>query len=703
MPIINGKKMTPMSRIRNIGFIAHIDAGKTTTTERVLYYSGVTYKMGEVHEGSAVMDWMDQEQERGITITSAAITCQWKGHQVNIIDTPGHVDFTVEVERSLKVLDGAVIILCGVGGVEPQTEKVWNQSTRYELPAIFYINKMDRNEADYRQVLDDIKVKLGVETLLMQLPYHVDNEFKGVVDLLEEKTFFYNTDLLGVEFEVMDVPEELKEETTAARNRLIEKIAENDEQLMEMYLEKETDIPRADLKAALKRIVHGHRAFPVLMGSSFKNKGVQNLMDAVVEYLPPPDFRGTITAYRVKDNKPIERQISDDEKFMAFVFKTVFDRHATQQIYFRTYTGRLKIGDTVFNSRTDAKIRINKLFKIKSNKLEKIERITAGDIAVTLGIPDIGTGDTLCDLTEKLKLQKIQFPQPVMSSTIEPRLSSDHEKLNQVLDKLQLEDPTFVVKTDDETGQLIISGMGELHLEVIKERIRREFKVDAKLGRPRVAYRESVEKAATAEYRYDSEFNENKKHYGHVVVRVEPLPSCPRHEIDISVREKDIPQSYHQALAEGVRDSLSAGGLAGFPVIQVRVSIVGGSCEEEYASDFGYRISAFNAVQEACKTGGYTLLEPMMKIEILCPDDYIGEVINDLNAREGKVKSMLKRSKLNVVHGIVPLSRMFGYATAIRSLTQGRANYTMEFSAYEKMEKKEMQRTLKEELGLHTF
>jgi elongation factor G len=688
-------------RIRNIGFMAHIDAGKTTTTERILYYTGVTYKMGEVHEGTAVMDWMDQEQERGITITAAATTCFWKDYRINIIDTPGHVDFTAEVERSLRVLDGAILVLCGVGGVEPQTEKVWYQSAKYNIPRILYINKMDRIGADYSDVVNQIEEKLAARTLLLQLPLGVEENFSGVIDLISMKAYRFTEDVEDFGYEIIDIPEMYLEEAEIHREHLLEKISEMDLEIMEMVLEKK-EVREELIKAAVRRICIEQSGFPVVMGSSFKRKGVQNLLDTIVNYLPSPADMGGVKGIHPKTGKETSRKLSDDEPFSALIFKIMSDPYVGQLIYFRVYSGVAKVGSTVYNSAKGERSRLQRLLKIHANKREEVKEVRAGDIAATVGVSGATTGDTLCDERFPILLAAITFPEPVVNATIEPKLTSDHGKLDEVLAKLMSEDPTFKVHTDPNTGQTIISGMGELHLEVLRERIRREFTLNTKMGKPRVAYHETIRVPALGEEEYIKQAA-GKNQYGHVKLETAPLPGRERFKFNTKIKTSAVPREFVEAIETGVKESMEVGVLAGFPVINVKVTLLAASYHEEDSTELAYKIAAASAFKKAFREAKPILLEPIMNIEIVVQDEYLGEVIGDFNAREGKVTKMDVKNNLHIVDGLVPLSTMFGYATALRTLTQGRANYSMEFEDYVEMSEKKMQDVLNNQLGIYTF
>jgi len=689
------------ARIRNIGLMAHIDAGKTTTTERILYYTGVTYKMGEVHDGTAVMDWMDQEQERGITITAAATTCFWKDYRINIIDTPGHVDFTAEVERSLRVLDGAIIVLCGVGGVEPQTEKVWYQASKYKIPRIAYINKLDRVGADYNDVVNRIEKKFDVETLLLQIPIGIEDKFQGVIDLISMKAYTYS-DELPDEFIVTDPPANYFEEAELHRESLIERLTELDLEMMELVLEKKEQPSQEQIKAAVRRMCIELQAVPVVMGSAFKKKGIQNLLDAIVDYLPSPADTAAIEGFSPKSEKRVTREMDEKAPFSALIFKIMTDPYMGQLIYFRVYSGVLKSGSTVFNANKNKRVRISRLLKMHSNKREELDEVRAGDIAATVGLGDVSTGDTLCVENDRIILDTIVFPEPVLQATVEPKLTSDHDKLDDILARLSAEDPTFKVHVDSNTGQTIISGMGELHLEVLRERIKREFNLQTKMGKPRVAYHETVRIVARGEEKYIKQAG-GKGQYGHVVLEVAPYAGPEKFKFNTRVKSGEIPREFFDAIEVGVKESMEVGVLAGFPVINVEVTLLGGSYQDEDSTELAYKIAAATAFKKAFRDAKPILLEPIMKIELIVQDEYLGEVIGDFNAREGKVTKMDVKNNLHIIDGLVPLSAMFGYATTIRTLSQGRANYSMEFQDYVEMPEKKMNEVLTNQLGIYTL
>jgi len=693
-------KIVPVDKIRNIGLMAHIDAGKTTTTERILYYTGVTYKIGEVDEGTAVMDWMEQEQERGITITAAATTCFWNDCRINIIDTPGHVDFTAEVERSLRVLDGAIIVLCGVGGVEPQTEKVWFQSDKYHIPRLAYVNKMDRVGSDFFDVVKQIEDKFKVVTLPLQLPLGSEENFSGVIDLIAMKAFRYDDELPGAKVETVEIPAPCRDDAVLHREQLVERLAELDNEVMELFLEKK-DIPQALLKKAVRAAAIGLKAVPVLLGSSFKNKAVQNLLDAVVDYLPSPADKADVTGSDPKSGRSLTRKLSDGEPMSALVFKIMSDPYVGQLVYFRVYSGVIKVGAMVLNSRLGQKLRVAKLLKMHANKREEVSTVHSGDIAATVGLKDIATGDTLCDERHPIVLDTIQFPEPVVQATIEPRLTSEHQKLDEVLAKLVMEDPTLKSYVDSHTGQAILSGMGELHLEIIQERIKREFKIQTKLGKPRVAYYETVRKAARGEEKYVKQSG-GKGQYGHVILEVRPYEGDGKFRFTTKIKPGAIPKEFHPAIEQGVLEAMDIGVIAGFPITHVEVELLDGSFHDEDSTELAYKIAASMAFKAAFRRGSPIMLEPIMKIEISVQDDYLGEVMADFNARQGKVTHMDLKNGLHVIDGQVPLSLMFGYAKALRTLTQGRANYSLEFLKYSEMSEEKMNEVLKTQLGIYT-
>ncbi len=673
----------PIERIRNIGLMAHIDAGKTTTTERILYYTGRTHKIGEVHEGTATMDWMEQEKERGITITAAATTCFWKNHRINIIDTPGHVDFTVEVERSLRVLDGAITVLCAVGGVEPQTETVWRQADKYRVPRIVFVNKMDRVGADFFGAVDMIEERLGAKPLVIQLPIGAEADFVGVVDLIDMKAIVWEEETLGARYHYEEIPDNLKDMAAEYREKMIETLADIDENIMEKYLEGEEITPE-EIKAAIRKGTINLDVFPVLCGSAFKNKGVQPLLDAVVDFLPSPVDLPPVKGVNPDTGEEEVRYPSEDEPFCALAFKVMVDPFVGQLVYFRVYSGKMRSGDTVLNTRRGKKERIGRLLRMHANKREEITEVKAGDIAAAVGLKDVITGDTLCDLKHPIVLEAMEFPEPVISVAIEPKTKADQDKLGNALSKLAQEDPSFRVKFDEETGQTLISGMGELHLEIIVDRLRREFKVEANVGKPHVAYKETIRKPAKAEGKYIKQTG-GRGQYGHVVLEIEPLEPGSGFVFEDHIVGGVVPKEFIPAVEKGVREAMETGVLAGYPMVDLKVKLVDGSYHEVDSSDLAFKIAASMAFKEAASKAKPVLLEPIMKVEVIVPEEYMGEVIGDLNARRGKIQSITERKNAKVIDALVPLAEMFGYATTLRSLTQGRGTFTMQFSHYEEV------------------
>jgi elongation factor G len=669
---------TPIERVRNIGIMAHIDAGKTTTTERVLYYTGISYRMGEVHEGTATMDWMVQEQERGITITSAATTCFWRDHRINIIDTPGHVDFTIEVERSLRVLDGAVAVFCAVGGVEPQSETVWRQADKYRVPRIAFINKMDRVGADFERVVGEIREKLKATPALLQLPIGAEDKFTGVVDLLEPRALIWDKDTLGASFRVEPIPEDLREQVAQWRDQLIEALADHDEHLMELYLEGKP-IDAELLRTVLRRATLELKAVPVLMGSAFRNKGVQPMLDAVVDYLPSPTDVPPVVG-KVGD-KLEERWPRDDSPFAALAFKIMTDPYLGTLTFLRVYSGRLESGSSVLNSTRQKRERIGRILKMHANKREEISELLAGDIAA-VGLRDTTTGDTLCDPAHPIVLESIEFPEPVIRIAIEPKTKADQDKLGESLGKLAKEDPSFRVTSDPETGQTLIAGMGELHLEIIVDRLLREFKVDASVGKPQVAYRETIRRAVEAEGRFVRQTGGHGQ-FGVVDLRIEPMGKGSGFEFVDATKGGAIPRNFIPSVEGGVKESMENGVLAGYPMVDIRATLLDGQYHEVDSSEIAFKIAGSMAFREAAEKASPILLEPVMEVEVVTPQEFMGEVIGDLNARRGKILSMENRGGAQVIESRVPLAAMFGYATRLRSITQGRATYTMQFAAYE--------------------
>ena len=681
-------RQVPLERTRNIGIMAHIDAGKTTTTERVLFYTGITYKIGEVHDGTAVMDWMAQEQERGITITSAATTCLWRDHRINIIDTPGHVDFTAEVERSLRVLDGAVAVFDAVGGVEPQSETVWRQADKYRVPRICFVNKMDRVGADFERTLTQIRGKLQANPVAVQLPLGVEDGFAGVIDLVAMKAVRYRDESLGADSVIEEIPADRLEAATAAREALIEKVCEVDDRLLEKYLRGEPIGAEEIVPVLRRRTVESVRNedapfVPVLCGSAFKNKGVQPLIDAVVDYLPSPADIPAVTG-TVPDGGAVDRPARDDAPFSALAFKIMTDPYVGHLAFIRVYSGVMASGATIYNPRLGRRERIGRLLKMHANKREEIAQVYAGDIAAAVGLKTVATGDTICDRAHPVLLEAMDFPTPVITLAIEPKTKADQEKLGQGLAKLTTEDPTFQVRTDDETGQVVVSGMGELHLEIIVDRLRREFGVAATVGRPQVAYRETLTRAGEAEGRYVKQTG-GRGQYGHVKLRVVPGQAGDGFVFESRIFGGAIPKEFIASVEDGVREAATTGILAGYPIEDVTVTLVDGSSHEVDSSEVAFRIAGSMAFREAARRAAPVLLEPIMKVEVVVPEVYMGDTIADINGRRGKVKSMEAHGGTQIVNARVPLAEMFGYATELRSRTQGRATYTMHFDRYDQV------------------
>lgn len=665
--------------------MAHIDAGKTTTTERILYYTGVTYKIGEVHEGTAVMDWMVQEQERGITITSAATTCFWKDHRINIIDTPGHVDFTIEVERSLRVLDGAVAVFDAVAGVEPQSETVWRQANKYGVPRIAFMNKMDRVGADFFMSVKTMVDRLGANPVPIQIPIGAEDKFRGPIDLVRGKAIYFDDETLGAKYVEDEIPQELLPIAREYREKMLEALADVDENIMEKFLGGE-EITVDEIKRAIRKGTIEMRITPVLCGSAFKNKGVQMLLDAIVDYLPSPLDIPPVKGLNTIDGSEIERKASPEDPFAALAFKIMTDPYVGQLTFIRVYSGVLSAGSYVYNSTKDSKERIGRLLRMHANKREEIKEVAAGDIAAAVGLKNTLTGDTLCDEKAPIILEAIEFPEPVISVAIEPKTKADQEKLSQSLAKLAQEDPSFRVSFDEETGQTIISGMGELHLEIIVDRLLREFKVSANVGKPQVAYKETIRAAAKAEGKFVRQSG-GRGQYGHVVIEIEPAETGKGFEFINKIVGGTIPREYIPAVEKGIKEALDSGVLAGYPVVDVRATLYDGSYHEVDSSEMAFKIAGSMAFKEAAKKARPVLLEPIMSVEVVTPEEYMGDVMGDLNSRRGRIQSMEKRGNSQVIRAEVPLSEMFGYATDLRSKTQGRATYTMQFSRYEEVPK----------------
>nr|WP_283400924.1 elongation factor G [Desulfurobacterium pacificum] len=673
----------PLEKVRNIGIIAHIDAGKTTTTERILYYTGRIHKIGEVHEGAAEMDWMEQEKERGITITSATTTCFWRDHRINIVDTPGHVDFTIEVERSLRVLDGAVTILCSVGGVQPQTETVWRQADKYRVPRIIFVNKMDRIGADFFKVVGEVEEKLGAKPVPLQIPVGAEDEFKGVVDLITMKAIIWEEETLGAKFHYEDIPEDLVPVAEEWREKMLEAIADVDEEIMMKYLEGE-EITEDEIKAAIRKGTIELKFFPMLCGSAFKNKGVQPLLDAVVDYLPSPLDIPPIKGINPKTGEEEERPASYDAPFAALAFKILTDPYVGQLTFVRVYSGLMESGSYVYNATRDKKERLARILRMHANKREEIPVLGAGDIAAAVGLRETYTGDTLCDPDHPILLEAMEFPEPVISVAVEPKTKADQEKLSLALQKLAKEDPSFRVSMDHETGQTIISGMGELHLEIIVDRLKREFGVDVNVGKPQVAYRETIRKEVTSEGKFIKQTG-GRGQYGHVWLKIEPLEPGKGFEFHETIKGGVVPKEYIPAVEAGVREAMETGVVAGYPMVDIKVTLFDGSYHEVDSSEMAFKIAGSMAFKEGAKKANPVLLEPIMEVEVTTPEEFMGDVIGDLNKRRGRVQGMEARGNAQVIRALVPLAEMFGYATDLRSMTQGRATYIMKFSHYEEV------------------
>ncbi|NLO80757.1 MAG: elongation factor G [Xanthomonadaceae bacterium] len=679
-------RKTPIERYRNIGIMAHIDAGKTTTSERILYYTGVSHRLGETHDGAATMDWMEQEQERGITITSAATTCFWSGmdkqfpeHRINIIDTPGHVDFTIEVERSLRVLDGAIAVFCAVGGVEPQSETVWRQANKYGVPRIAFVNKMDRAGANFMRVIDQIRARLNAKPVPIVLPIGAEDSFRGVVDLLRMKAIYWHDETQGMTYDEVDVPAEMLGEVQSYREQLIEVAAEASEELMDKYLE-EGELAEGEIVRGLRMRTIAGEIVPALCGSAFKNKGVQRVLDAVIEFLPSPvdipPVKGTLA-----DGEPAERKADDNEPFSALAFKVAADPFVGTLTFFRCYSGVVNSGDTVLNSTRNKRERFGRIVQMHANHREEVKEVRAGDIAAAIGLKDVTTGDTLCSVEKPIILEKMDFPEPVISVAVEPKTKNDQEKMGIALQRLAQEDPSFRVRTDEESGQTIISGMGELHLEIIVDRMKREFKVECNVGQPQVAYRETIRKLVEQEGKFVRQTG-GRGQYGHVWLRIEPLERGKGYEFVNAIVGGVVPKDYVPAVDKGVQEQMQNGVLAGYPVVDVKVTLYDGSYHDVDSSEMAFKIAASMAFKEGFMKADPVLLEPIMKVEVVTPEDYMGDVMGDLNRRRGIVQGMDESPSGRIVRAMVPLKEMFGYATTLRSMTQGRATYSMEFDHY---------------------
>ncbi|AST57875.1 translation elongation factor G [Thermoanaerobacterium thermosaccharolyticum] len=673
-----------LDKVRNIGIMAHIDAGKTTTTERILFYTGKVHKIGEVHEGNATMDWMEQEQERGITITSAATTCYWKDHKINIIDTPGHVDFTVEVERSLRVLDGAVAVFCAKGGVEPQSETVWRQADKYKVPRLAYVNKMDIMGADFFNVIKMMKDRLNANPVAIQLPIGKEDTFVGIIDLIKMDAIIYEDDL-GTISEEVEIPDDLKDLAQEYREKLLEAVSEQDEALMEKYLEGE-EITEEEIHAALRKGTINNELVCVTCGSSYKNKGVQPMLDAVVRYLPSPIDIPAVKGMKLNSDEEIERKADDNEPFSALAFKIMADPYVGKLAFFRVYSGTLEAGSYVLNSTKGKKERIGRILQIHANHRKEIDKVYTGDIAAAVGLKDTTTGDTLCDENQPILLESMEFPEPVIRVAIEPKTKAAQDKMAVALQKLAEEDPTFKTYTDQETGQTIIAGMGELHLEIIVDRMRREFNVECNVGKPQVAYKETITKPVRIEGKFIRQSG-GRGQYGHVWLEMEPLERGQGYQFENKIVGGVIPKEYIPAVDAGVQEAMENGILGGYEVVDVKVSLVDGSYHEVDSSDMAFKIAGSMAFKEGMKKGGAVLLEPIMEVEVVVPEEYMGDVMGDINSRRGRIEGMMDRAGAKVIRGMVPLAEMFGYATDLRSKTQGRGTYTMQFSHYEEVPK----------------
>ena len=679
-------RTTPIERYRNIGIMAHIDAGKTTTTERVLFYTGISHKIGEVHDGAAVMDWMEQEQERGITITSAATTCFWSGmdkdfpeHRINIIDTPGHVDFTIEVERSLRVLDGAVAVFCSVGGVEPQSETVWRQADKYHVPRMAFVNKMDRPGANFLRVVKQMKERLRATAVPIQLPIGAEEDFTGVVDLLRMKAIIWDEATKGTTFELHDIPEDMVDECQEWREHMVEAAAEGSEELTNKYLET-LELSDEEIKAGLRARTLRNEIVPVLCGSAFKNKGVQAMLDAIIEYMPSPTEVPPIHG-ELEDGSEGHRPSDDTQPFAALAFKIATDPFVGNLTFFRVYSGVLASGDTVFNPVKGKKERIGRILQMHANERKEIKEVRAGDIAAAVGLKDVTTGDTLCDPKDFIMLERMEFPEPVISVAVEPKTKSDQEKMGMALAKLAQEDPSFRVRTDEESGQTIISGMGELHLDIIVDRMKREFKVEANVGKPQVAYRETIREAVEQEGRFVRQSG-GRGQFGHVWLKIEPQEAGAGYEFSNSIVGGVVPKEYIPAVDKGIQEQLSSGVLAGYPVVDIKVTLYDGSYHEVDSSEMAFKIAGSMAFKDGCRKAKPVLLEPVMKVEVVTPEEYMGDVMGDLNRRRGLVQGMEEAPSGRIIRAEVPLADMFGYATDLRSMSQGRATYSMEFGQY---------------------
>ncbi|WP_149702433.1 elongation factor G [Campylobacter concisus] len=690
------ERKTPLHKVRNIGIAAHIDAGKTTTSERILFFTGMSHKIGEVHDGAATMDWMEQEKERGITITSAATTAFWKGYQINLIDTPGHVDFTIEVERSMRVLDGAVSVFCSVGGVQPQSETVWRQANKYHVPRIVFVNKMDRIGANFFRVEEQIRERLKANPIPIQIPIGAEDNFRGVVDLVRMKAYVWNDEKKPTDYVEEEIPAEVKEKAEEYRAKLIEAVSETDDSLMEKFFAGE-DLSEEEIKKGIKAGCLRMTITPMLCGTAFKNKGIQPLLDAVVDYLPAPDEIAAINGV-YEDGAEVTVESTDDGEFAALAFKIMTDPFVGQLTFIRVYRGSLESGSYAYNTVQDSKERIGRLLKMHSNKREEITELFAGEIGAVVGLKNTLTGDTLASEKDKVILERMDFPEPVISVAVEPKTKADQEKMAIALQKLAQEDPSFRVSTDEESGQTIISGMGELHLEIIVDRMLREFKVDAEVGQPQVAYRETIRKTVEQEYKYAKQSG-GRGQYGHVFLRIEPLPAASGFEFVNDIKGGVVPKEYIPAVEKGCKEALQSGVLAGYPVEDVKVTLFDGSYHEVDSSEMAFKLAASMGFKEGARKAGAVILEPMMKVEVETPEEYMGDVIGDLNKRRGQVNSMDDRNGVKIIAAYCPLAQMFGYSTDLRSMTQGRATYSMEFDHYEEVPKNVSDEIIKKRNG----
>lgn len=674
-----------LEKTRNIGIMAHIDAGKTTTTERILYYTGKVHRMGEVHDGASTMDWMDQEKERGITITSAATTCIWDDHRINIIDTPGHVDFTAEVERSLRVLDGAIALFCAVGGVEPQSETVWRQADKYKVPRIAFVNKMDRTGADFFNAVQMMKDRLKANAVPIHIPVGQGDMYKGIIDLITMKARMFNEDTLGATFEDIDIPASFLKQANEYRQKLLEAVSDVDDTLLVKFLEGK-EISAEEITSVLRTATIQVKIIPVLCGSSFKNKGIQNLLDKVVELLPSPLDAGAVEGHHLYTDDHIKREVSDDEKFTALAFKIMTDPYVGKLCFFRVYAGKAEAGSYIYNSITGKKERLGRILQMHANHREDVKEVYCGDIAAAVGLKNTRTGDTLCDATDPIIMEKIVFPEPVIQIAIEPKTKADQDKLGESLAKLSDEDPTFRVSSDEDTGQTLISGMGELHLEIIVDRLKREFKVDANIGKPQVAYKETIKKKVEMEGKFIRQSG-GKGQFGHVWIEIEPNEKGKGYVFENAVVGGVIPREYIPAVSQGIQEAMKNGILAGYPVEDVKAKLFDGSYHDVDSSEMAFKIAGSIAFKDAARKANPVLLEPIMDVEVVTPEEYMGDVMGDLSSRRGRIEGMSQRSDAQVIKAMVPLSEMFGYATVLRSMTQGRAIYTMQFSHYDETPK----------------